>query len=666
LATAIVCHCARQKKRKSPATIPVAIGGVLLACLLLAAQLHMVYTPAMQAVGEKRQITASVEGLIEHSHDRYYYQIRLKTIDGAPVKNTRARLSGREPLYCDPYDIVRYTGALYVLGADEDQQASYRAKGIYLGSYAQDFSEDPFVTTATHAKNPMKYVILLRAFLFDRIHAAFDGQGAAILAGMLLGDTSGISRLTKSAFRNAGLSHIFAVSGIHMQLLGWSLHKLLLRIKLPKRVTALLSGCFVLLFMALTGFTSSCVRSGVMMLVLLCGECFSRRAEPLNSMGIAAVLLLIQSPLAAGQISLQLSFSATLGVLTLAKPIQTAVCKNIRHIRCNPVRNVVNKAASLFAMTLSASACTLPVLLLRMSSGFTPIALFSNIVLLPLASGIILLGAVTIFLSGVPFLGESIVTNVQGLLDLFLFAVGKTGELPVPILQTLTAGTYVAFGILALSLAAVFLIRYFSKTTKLPVLGICAAYLFCFWMPALIRRNDVWLHVLPVENGMSVLIADRKRAAVFACGGDDLPQTHVTNTLSAHGKLRLDYLVLPSDDPQMSSGAKHLMREVPVRQVFAAYFDPFAAHDAEAFTMLPFGATQLPRWDNTAAAFFNDGVTRACYVQAYGVRVLIVFGGEAMLERLPIPWRDYDIFLSAQNAGETLRITPRGAFGLIV
>ena len=78
----------------------------------------------------------------------------------------------------------------------------------------------------------------------------------------------------------------------------------------------------VLCFMAVTCFQASVCRSGVMCLVVLAGDLLSRRADSLNSLGIAVLLLGLENAYAAADIGLLLSFSATLGLILLCRPLR--------------------------------------------------------------------------------------------------------------------------------------------------------------------------------------------------------------------------------------------------------------------------------------------------------------------------------------------------------
>ena len=88
--------------------------------------------------------------------------------------------------------------------------------------------------------------------------------------------------------------------------------------RLGYRLSAVLTIPFILAFMLLVGFTPSVCRAGVMCLVWLGGYLVSRRQDGLNSLGLAAMLLLAENPYTLQNAGFQLSFMATAGILLIA------------------------------------------------------------------------------------------------------------------------------------------------------------------------------------------------------------------------------------------------------------------------------------------------------------------------------------------------------------
>ena len=152
----------------------------------------------------------------------------------------------------------------------------------------------------------------------------------AVLSALLLADRSGLDRDTREAFAQTGLMHLLAVSGMHVLLVGMTLFlmlkPLLGRIGLGWRATEILRAAATLTLLAgyvvLCGAPVSAVRALVMGTFALGAHILQRTGDPLNTLGIAGLVLLAASPAALSDVGFQLSFSAV-GALILLNPVLT-------------------------------------------------------------------------------------------------------------------------------------------------------------------------------------------------------------------------------------------------------------------------------------------------------------------------------------------------------
>jgi len=153
------------------------------------------------------------------------------------------------------------------------------------------------------------------------------GVPEGILAGaMLLGVREDISQDVMASFRNAGIVHVLAVSGLHV---GIIVGVLLLAgtVCFPGyRVPAIFSLGGLLIYVIIVGPYASILRSSVMAAAILLGVTIGRRSDPLNSLSVAGLILLISHPEWLWNPGFQLSFGATMGILFFT-PALVSVCK---------------------------------------------------------------------------------------------------------------------------------------------------------------------------------------------------------------------------------------------------------------------------------------------------------------------------------------------------
>ena len=608
-----LCASLVLRKRKGDQVLPAALASVVFACVLLLGQLAFGYYPALQNTGENLEIHARVVSNADAKYGRYYYRLQTLSVNGE-AKKVKLRLSAPYAIDCEPYDEIAFTGTIFMLGEDDPEMGGYyRAQGIWLGTYASSYGEDRFEVRPARSLHPMRPVLRLQRAIARSLDFAYSDAVAGLLRGMLLGSESGLIWITRQDFRQSGTSHIFSVSGLHMSLLAWSLFRLLRALKCPQKASALLGGAFVIFFMALTGFSAPCVRSGVMMLILLAGELFSQPADSLNSLGLAALVLMTASPLSAGQVGLQLSFGATLGIVLFQGRFSAPLKKLCAPLPRLPRRAVYSLNEGL-CVTLAALVLTSPILWLRMPGGLSLATLPANLVLVPLSGLLMILGGVSALLPE-PLRGAlALVAEPLGRLTLDTARV--MADLPSPVLWGSLASLAVPLAVCLAIAAAVLLRRYAGKPVPMKLTaGVCGAVMLLGgWLPGAVRSGRTEIARLETGQGMAVLVSRGRKAALLGCGGDELPAGAAKSALSAMGARGLELLLLPGDD----AGAAEILRDVQVKEVIEAE-----------------GVTEFSLWDGTDGIFYKKGDSAACLLRTESELVLIQFSGET-----PEEWRE--------------------------
>ena len=156
----------------------------------------------------------------------------------------------------------------------------------------------------------------------------FSKETAPVAKALLLGYKQDLEGASKQAFARAGLSHIMAVSGLHVGFIiapfwiiipfFWS--------KKYGRISGLILLILILYsYAGLTGFSSSVIRASIMAGLLTFGKLFNKSPNSINLTGVAAIGLLIWKPGQLFEIGFQLSFSAVLIILLVLPIIQNAL-----------------------------------------------------------------------------------------------------------------------------------------------------------------------------------------------------------------------------------------------------------------------------------------------------------------------------------------------------
>lgn len=309
-----------------------AVAGLLCGTCFLAWQQA---APLQKLEGVKLTIRAQTLDYPEEQYHRYYYKLKVTALgeEGAlaPVEPFTLRLSATMPLAAQPYDWVEcdVTFTAFDQGGGLYSTLNTRlADGYQAGGYLSQYGG--IVVEENPTLSPGEILVQLRRQVSRELDRLLPRREAGFLRAMVLGDGSGISQEDNANFRGLGVSHILVVSGMHMAVLAAFLHLLLKRLPVRKAVGNLLTGLALLLFLSLSGFQPSATRGAAMYGVLLLADSFGRRADSLNSLGLAVLVVCLFNPFAGGDLGFALSVTATLGIVLLYQTLATLLLDRVK------------------------------------------------------------------------------------------------------------------------------------------------------------------------------------------------------------------------------------------------------------------------------------------------------------------------------------------------
>lgn len=270
-----------------------------------------------------------------------------------------------------------YGDAIKITGKVEEPEnfndfdyKNYLAKdGIFF------ISKYPRIELVNHSDTGDFYGFLLeikKAFI-DRVNKVLPEPQASFLAALLLGARRSLPGDLTEAFNATGTSHIVAVSGYNISLIGIMLFNFFGFMLMPRRIIFWLVGILIILFTLIAGAGASVVRAAIMGSLLLISKRESRIYNMKNAIALAGAVMLFFNPyLFRYDAGFQLSFLATLGLFYLS-PYFEKKFKNLP--------NFFSFRDNL-AATLSAQIATLPVILFSFGR-FSWLGVPANVLVLP-------------------------------------------------------------------------------------------------------------------------------------------------------------------------------------------------------------------------------------------------------------------------------------------
>ncbi len=217
------------------------------------------------------------------------------------------------------------------------------------------------------------------------VKEALGEERAGIFLGLIIGEKDDIQEEMQEKFQNASMSHILAVSGMHITYIILGIN-FLFKSKIGKNYTNIISIVVLVFYMVITDFSPSIIRAGIMEILMLSSKLFYKKNDTINSMAISLLVILINNPFRIENLGLQLSYSATLGMILFHKKIYQ-ILKNIKIrnkfylYRVKPkIDKTLDKVKEIIALSISVKISILPILLYNLNI-LNPYFLVSNLIL---------------------------------------------------------------------------------------------------------------------------------------------------------------------------------------------------------------------------------------------------------------------------------------------
>lgn len=253
--------------------------------------------------------------------------------------------------------------------------------------------------------------------LIKKINQIIPPPQSDLASGLILGVRGGFDEDLKQNFIDTGTIHIVALSGYNVSIIAKNIMDFF-KLFFSGAISTVLGIISIILFVILTGASSTALRAGIMAIIMLLGKLSGRNYLAFRTLIIAGLLMFAYNPMVITDMSFQLSFLATAGVLLITPLV-------INWFKFIPMKFGLRE---LFSTTIGAMISVLPVILY--STGiFSLVSPFANILIIPVIPPTMLfvfLTGVLNFISPVIAVPFGLVSNF--LLQYILFIVEKFSD----------------------------------------------------------------------------------------------------------------------------------------------------------------------------------------------------------------------------------------------
>ena len=336
---------------------------------------------------------------------------------------------------------VSYSGDAFLAGDITETSVKISKFKDYNKSFW--YGEDVFASGALAKEtkivgtNPFYgFLGSVRRYINRTVFNYLGGDNAAALIAVLTGNKTFLSDMLKENIKKAGVSHLVAVSGLHLSILLGGIFKLYSNFFKNKYIKFAISALSVFFIAGVCGFTKSIVRAGIMFVFAAAAPLFERGNDSLNTLGTAVTAVILFSPFAVLSTAFELSVAATFAIIYLVPFYTNVLCGFL----C-PDIGMFKSIISALLNTILASLATMPVCIMRFGY-ISTVSLITNILLNYAVTGALLFTAAAVILPGFCVTLKAVGFLIAGLCSKYMqFIINTFADLPF---STVNAGTKTA------------------------------------------------------------------------------------------------------------------------------------------------------------------------------------------------------------------------------
>ena len=561
---------------------------IIFLCGVIAPQnrINKIKSPVEDILGKNIEITGQISGDVKHTKGYSSYTLLVDKVEvygnvyNRPFKIKIIDYKNKKD-YIIPFNSVKIGGRIensnqYINTGLIDYERYLLIRGI-SGTMAADL--DFNIKSYKDSKRPIPHKIYNSKINIEKILSKYTyGKTYEMLKGVTLGDVSNMDREDYKAFQDIGIVHIFAVSGYNIWLIYSILQIIFSFLKVKAKIKFIIIICILGIYTILVGGSPSIVRAFVMMLLIVLGKVLKREADPLTSLSLAGIIILMANPLRILDIGFQLSFICVLAIILIYPKMNIYFNKINIHLP--------KKIRDSIILNISIQVGILPLLLYYFNS-FSILSILSNLVIVPMVSLFTVIGmAIPIlaftFEGGAFLLGE-IANYIGNIILKITYFIDGIPYSNLNVVSPSILGIIVYYIYLALILN---IVAIKNKQQKILKAALAAVLVLVTIYPMF--NSELNIYFINVGQGDSILISTPDNKYILMDGGGkpknsfstmDIGEQIVKPYLLTHGVNNLNMIISTHAHEDHLNGILSVMKtfntDLLIKTVYGNYGDSF-------------------------------------------------------------------------------------------
>lgn len=500
---------------------------------------------------EKLTLIAKVDSDIEETEDGIKFTIKI--IKNTKYKNTKLQVYIKEKANTEYGDIVKVEGTFQNID-------SYKNSGVFnLKEYLK--KEKIYgnlkinnLEILNKSKTIKSIFFKIRKYIKEKYESSYSSKTKSYLEVIILGEKSNLEEETKNNFKEGGISHILAISGMHISIIILVIKKVLDKLIKSQKKKYIVLIILLIIYSQVINFSSSAIRSIIMAILHIIAKAINKKDNFLVNLSLSSLVILIINPYNLIDSGFQLSFLATLSLVKILPKIRNSIIQN----------KILKYIYTSIIVSISANILILPIII-KSFKKFSISMYLVQIFIIPFLYAIEIIGLITIV---VP---KKLIFMIKPILEISVLIFDEISKIhfftiyqKVPSIIEMII--YYIFVLLFIIKVKRKIIKKFLKEVLIISILICMLINLTN-----ISKKELEIYMIDVGQGDGILIKTPQEKNILIDGGGnekyDIGENVLIPYLLNKKIKKIDYIIITHFDSDHVKGIFKVLKKLNVKNV---------------------------------------------------------------------------------------------------